>query len=209
MAQTTRKTRTRKSPGVVDAAQIAAETAESDAAIDASESVEVEPEAKPMTKAQIEAQAWEAQQVEMAAGVRRYCDAHLADPAVHYGDCGWTEVAGWDDAALREVIWRCRTIDGAVAKIERDVCAPLFEAEVAEGRIRRLAQAVIDHASVPENYEHGWDVVVETMTVEDDELRRLIEGAKTPKQAIAKVDDYVTLQRAVRAEHELEAAAGV
>lgn len=57
-------------------------------------------------------------------------------------------------------------------------------------RTAALVTAVKAHAA--DNYEAGWDVVVETMT--DEDIAERIGAARTPKGAIAKVAELVAVQ---------------
>lgn len=82
----------------------------------------------------------------------------------------------------------------------------------AKGKITtaRLVDAVKAHAT--DNYEAGWDVVVETMT--DEDIAERIGRARTTTGAIAKVAELVNVQVGRRidvlsqsGEHDAEVAA--
>jgi hypothetical protein len=49
-----------------------------------------------------------------------------------------------------------------------------------------MAQAVMDHASDPENYElNGWDIVVETVSLDEIQAQLRVAGASSVSEAIA------------------------
>ena len=71
-----------------------------------------------------------------------------------------------------------------------------FKDFLIESDLPGLVAAVKQYAN--DNYEEGWDVVVETMT--DVEIAEEIAGAKTPEEAIKKMAVIVDLYNEKRQE---------
>jgi hypothetical protein len=118
----TTQTRKRPSTGIVSADKIR-KTSATKAKAEAVEAIEdATATAKATTKAALEAEAWEAHQRTLLAAVR---DAQARnEPGV-----AWADVAAMSDAEVREVVWRCRTTDGAVRKIATVFPAPVETTE--------------------------------------------------------------------------------